>query len=46
MFDGIGKVLLEGKPLPSHITGEEGLKDIKSMNAIYKAAETGQKIML
>jgi len=45
-LDGICKVLLENKKLPNHITGEEGLKDIKVINAIYKSAETGKKIFL
>jgi len=45
-MDEIAKVLLENKKLPSHITGEEGLKDIKVINAIYKAAETGKKVSL
>lgn len=45
-MDEIAKVLLENKKLPNHITGEEGLKDIKVINAIYKAAETGKKIIL
>jgi predicted dehydrogenase len=43
-MDEIAKLLLENKKLPNHITGEEGLKDIKIINAIYKAAETGNKI--
>ncbi|WP_348799314.1 Gfo/Idh/MocA family protein [Flavobacterium adhaerens] len=43
-MDGICKAILDNQPLPSHITGEEGLKDIKVINAIYKAAETGKKI--
>jgi len=45
-LDEICKVLLENKKLPNHITGEEGLKDIKVINAIYKAAETGNKVFL
>lgn len=45
-MDEIAKVLLENKKLPNHITGEEGLKDIKIINAIYKAVETGNKISL
>jgi predicted dehydrogenase len=45
-LDEICKVILENKKLPNHITGEEGLKDIKIINAIYKAAETGKKIFL
>jgi len=45
-LDGIAKLLLENKPLPSHISGEEGWKDIKVIDAIYDAAATGKKIML
>lgn len=45
-MDEICKVLLENKQLPSHIAGEEGLKDIKVINAIYKAAATGKKVVL
>ncbi|MBF4492037.1 Gfo/Idh/MocA family oxidoreductase [Flavobacterium sp. MR2016-29] len=45
-MDEIAKILLENKKLPNHITGEEGLKDIKVINAIYKAAETGKKIIV
>ena len=45
-LDEISKLLLENKKLPSHITGEEGLKDIKVINAIYKAAETGKKVLI
>jgi predicted dehydrogenase len=45
-LDEICKVLLENKKLPNHITGEEGLKDIKVINAIYKAAETGKKVFI
>ena len=45
-MDGIGKLLLENKPLPSHITGEEGLKDMRIMAAIYESANTGKKVSL
>jgi len=45
-MDGIGKLLLENQPLPNHITGEEGLKDMKIIEAIYEAARTGKKISL
>jgi predicted dehydrogenase len=45
-MDEICKVLLENKKLPNHITGEEGLKDMKVINAIYKAAETGKKVLV
>lgn len=43
-MDGIGKLILENKQLPDHITGEEGFKDMKVLEAIYQAAETGEKI--
>jgi predicted dehydrogenase len=43
-LDEICKVLVENKKLPNHITGEEGIKDIRIINAIYKSAETGKKV--
>lgn len=45
-LDGIGKVILNGQTLPDHISGEEGLKDMRVIEGIYKAADTGQKIQL
>ncbi|WP_395063888.1 Gfo/Idh/MocA family protein [Flavobacterium sp.] len=45
-MDEICKLLLENKKLPNHITGEEGLKDVRIINAIYKAAKTGKKFFL
>lgn len=45
-MDGICKILLEGKSLPAHITGEEGLKDVRVMQAIYKAARTGKRVQI
>jgi len=44
--DEIAKVLLAGKQLPSHITGEEGLKDMKIIDAIYRSIKTGKKLSL
>ncbi len=44
--DEIAKVLLEDKILPSHITGAEGIKDIRILQAIYEAAKTGKKISI
>ncbi len=44
--DEIAKVLLDNKLLPGHITGEEGMKDMKVLQAIYEAARTGKKISL
>ncbi len=45
-MDGIAKVILAGKQLPEHISGIEGKKDMKILEAIYTAAETGKKIFL
>lgn len=45
-LDGIGKLLLENKQLPNHITGEEGLKDMRVIEGIYKAAASGEKVVL
>jgi predicted dehydrogenase len=44
--DEIAKVILQNQPLPSHITGEEGIKDMKILDAIYKSAATGKKVYL
>jgi len=45
-LDGICSVILENKPLPNHITGEEGLKDMLVIEAVYEAAKTGKKITI
>lgn len=45
-LDAIGKLILENTPLPAHITGEEGRKDIRIIEAIYRAANTGKRIEL
>lgn len=45
-LDEIGKLILDNQKLPDHITGEEGLKDIRIIYAIYQAAKTGKKILL
>ncbi|CCH56919.1 oxidoreductase domain protein [Fibrisoma limi BUZ 3] len=45
-MDGVCKDLIDGKQLPNHITGEEGLRDVRLLQAIYRAAETGRKIEL
>lgn len=45
-MDEIGRLMLENKKLPSHITGEEGIKDIRIIYAVYEAAKTGKKISL
>ena len=45
-LDGIGKHIIERQQLPSHISGEEGLKDMRVIEGIYKAAKTGKNIKL
>ncbi|UOQ77770.1 Gfo/Idh/MocA family oxidoreductase [Hymenobacter sp. 5516J-16] len=45
-LDGIAPYLLEDKPLPAHISGEEGRKDLRVLDAIYKAARSGEKVTL
>ena len=45
-MDAISKVLLENKNMPEHISGIEGWKDMKVIDAIYKAAATGKKIKI
>ena len=45
-LDAIAKLILENKPLPDHITGEEGMKDIKIIEAIYEAANVSKTISL
>lgn len=45
-LDGIGKLILANEQLPNHIKGEEGLKDMKVLQAIYEAASTGKMISI
>ncbi|MEZ4901565.1 MAG: Gfo/Idh/MocA family oxidoreductase [Spirosomataceae bacterium] len=45
-MDEIAKVILAKQPLPAHITGEEGHKDMKVIDAIYQAAKTGKKVQI
>jgi predicted dehydrogenase len=45
-IDGMAKVLLDNKPFPDHISGLEGWKDMKVLDAIYKAAQTGKRVMV
>jgi predicted dehydrogenase len=44
--DEIAKVLLANKQLPDHITGQEGFRDMKILQAIYEAAKTGKKVSI
>ena len=46
LVDDVAWHVLANKPLPAHISGEEGRKDIKVLEGIYRAATTGSKISL
>ena len=45
-MDEMAAIILEGKKPVVPVDGEEGLRDLKIMDAIYKAARTGEKILL
>ena len=45
-MDGISKLILEDTQLPSHIRGEEGLKDMRVIDAVYNAAATGKRVTM
>ena len=45
-MDGIAKEILEDRKLPEHISGIEGRNDMKVIEAIYKAAKSGNKVIL
>lgn len=43
-LDDFARCILEGRP--SKVSGEEGLKDVKIMSAIYESARTGRAVKL
>lgn len=45
-MDRMAEIILEDKKPVVAVDGEEGLKDLKIMDAIYEAARTGKKIAL
>ncbi|WP_010177435.1 Gfo/Idh/MocA family protein [Aquimarina agarilytica] len=45
-LDEISKCILNKEPLPMHIRGEEGHKDMLVIDAIYKSAATGKKVVI
>jgi predicted dehydrogenase len=45
-MDAISKVILDKQPMPEHIGGAEGWKDMKVIDAIYKSARTGKRVMI
>ncbi len=45
-MDEMAGIILEGKQPVVAVDGEEGLKDMKIIDAIYKAVKTGKKVTL
>ena len=45
-MDAVCKDLMDGKTLPDHVTGAEGKRDVRLLQAIYRAAETGKVVNL
>ena len=45
-MDAISKLLLDNQPIPDHIGGLEGWKDMKVIEAVYKAARTQTKVSI
>jgi predicted dehydrogenase len=45
-MDEMAGIILEGKQPIVPVDGEEGLKDLKIIDAIYKAVKTGKKVSL
>jgi predicted dehydrogenase len=45
-MDQMAMIILDGNKPTIPIDGEEGLKDLKIIDAIYKAVKTGQKVVL
>lgn len=45
-MDEFAAIILEGKQAPIPVDGEEGLKDMKIIDAIFEAAKSGKKIKL
>ena len=45
-MDGMAQLIFEGLAPIAPVDGEEGLKDLKIIDAIYLAAKTGEKVEL
>lgn len=45
-LDDVALHILAKQPVPAHIAGEEGRKDLRVLEAIYRAAYSGQKVLL
>ncbi len=40
-MEALGALFLDPRPLPAHISGAEGLQDVRILIAIHEAARTG-----
>jgi predicted dehydrogenase len=45
-MDEMAGIILEGKQAPVPVDGEEGLKDLKIIDAIYAAIKKGKRVDL
>ena len=45
-MEGMGPLFQNPQAMPEHISGVEGLKDMKILMAIYQAARTGKEVKL
>lgn len=45
-MEGMGPLFLSDQAMPDHISGIEGLKDMKILMAIYESARTGKEVRL
>ncbi len=45
-MDEMAAIILEGKVPIVPVDGEEGLKDLKIIDAIFEAAKSGKKVLL
>jgi len=45
-MDEMAAILLQGKQPEVPVDGEEGVRDLKIIDAIYEAARTGKKVQL
>ncbi|MBO9639841.1 MAG: Gfo/Idh/MocA family oxidoreductase [Siphonobacter aquaeclarae] len=43
-MDSMAGIILQGKEAPVPVDGEEGVKDLKIIDAIYEAARSGKKV--
>jgi predicted dehydrogenase len=45
-MDEMASIILDGKQPLIPVDGEEGLKDMRIVDAIYQAVKTGQKVRI